>query len=82
MGHHVYLWSSGGSSYCAQAAKLLDLEDVAYGYFSKSGPVPVTVDFAVDDYPGLVQEHGGHHIAPFDGDPDDKELWKVVDKLK
>jgi hypothetical protein len=82
LGHHAYLWSSGGSAYCAHAAKLLGLEDIAYGYFSKSGPLPVTVDFAVDDQPYLVEEHGGYHITPFDGNPDDKKLWEVVEKLK
>ena len=78
LGHHVYLWSSGGSAYCAQAAELLELEDIAYGYFNKSGPVPVTVDFAVDDQPHLVEEHGGYRITPFDGNPNDKDLWEVV----
>jgi predicted mannosyl-3-phosphoglycerate phosphatase (HAD superfamily) len=82
LGHHLYLWSSGGSAYCAQAAELLDVEDIAYGYFSKSGSLPVTVDFAVDDQPHLLEEYGGHKITPFDGNPDDKELWKVVEKLK
>ena len=82
LGHHVYLWSSAGSSYCARAAQFLELEDLAYGYFSKSEHLPVTVDFAVDDQPHLVDEHGGVWIPPFNGDPDDNELWKVVEKLK
>lgn len=82
LGHHVYLWSSGGSAYCVHAARLLDLEDIAYGYFSKSGPVPVTVDFVVDDQPHLVEEHGGYWIAQFDGSPEDAELWKVVEAVK
>lgn len=82
LGHHVYLWSSGGSSYCAQAAELLGLQDIAYGYFSKSGSLPVSVDFVVDDQPHLVEEHGGYQIAPFNGNPDDEELWKVVEKLR
>ncbi len=80
-GHHVYLWSSAGSSYCAQAAQLLDLEDVAYGYFSKSDSLPVTVDFAVDDQPHLVEEYGGYEITPFQGDPEDTELWKVAEAI-
>lgn len=81
-GHHVYLWSTGGSAYCARAAELLDLEDIAYGYFSKSGPLPVTVDFAVDDQPHLVERYGGYRVAPFQGNPNDEELWKVVEKLR
>lgn len=82
LGHHVYLWSSGGSAYCAHAAKLLGLEDIAYGYFSKSESLPVTVDFAVDDQPHPVGHYGGHKVTPFRGDPNDEELWKVVEKLR
>lgn len=81
LGHHVYLWSSAGSAYCAQAAELLELEDVAYGYFGKSGPLPVTVDFAVDDQPHPVEQHGGYKISPFDGDPEDAELWNVIEAV-
>ncbi|MGB3680971.1 MAG: hypothetical protein WA990_00650 [Rubrobacteraceae bacterium] len=80
-GHHPYLWSSAGSSYCARAAELLNLEDLAYGYFGKTDSIPVTVDFAVDDQASVVGEYGGYHIAPFDGDPGDEELWKVVEQV-
>ncbi len=81
LGHHVYLWSSAGSAYAARAARLLELEDVAYGYFSKNDQIPVTVDFTVDDQPGIVRRYGGYEISPFSGDPDDEELWRVVEKL-
>ncbi|MGF1472199.1 MAG: hypothetical protein ACFB50_10725 [Rubrobacteraceae bacterium] len=82
LGHHPYLWSSAGAAYAAHAANLLDLEDLAYGYFSKNGPLPVTVEFVVDDQPYPVEEYGGHHVAPFEGNPDDKELWGVVEALR
>ncbi len=59
LGHHVYLWSSAGGAYAARAAKLLDLEDIAYGYFGKTDPIPVTVDFVVDDQPNIVGRYGG-----------------------
>ncbi|CAN5658374.1 hypothetical protein BH24ACT20_BH24ACT20_16120 [soil metagenome] len=81
LGHHVYLWSSAGSAYAARAAHLLNLEDVAYGYFGKTDTIPVTVDFVVDDQPGIVQQYGGYEIRPFSGDPEDEELWKVVEEL-
>lgn len=82
LGHHVYLWSSAGSSYCAQAAELLDLKDIAYGYFSKSEDLPVTVDYAVDDQPHLVSQYGGYNVTPYMGEPEDTELRKVVEDLK
>lgn len=82
LGHHPYLWSSAGSAYAARAANLLNLEDVAYGYFGKSGPVPITVDFVIDDQPGIVEQYGGYQISPFAGAPDDRELWGVVERLK
>ncbi|HZY65947.1 MAG TPA: hypothetical protein VFE21_08725 [Rubrobacteraceae bacterium] len=82
LGHHVYLWSSGGSAYAARAAKLLNLGDIAYGCFGKTSSLPVTVDFVVDDQPHLVHEHGGYHIAPFDGDPEDRELLDVVEAVR
>ena len=81
LGHHVYLWSSAGGAYAARAAKLLNLEDVAYGYFSKPDAIPVTVDFVVDDQPHIVRQYGGYEISPFAGNPDDQELWRVVEKL-
>lgn len=82
LGHHVYLWSSGGPSYAARAAELLSVEDVLYGCFGKSGPVPVSVDFVVDDQPHPVESYGGYRVNPFDGDPEDRELWKVVEALR
>lgn len=81
LGHHVYLWSSAGSAYATRAAEFLNVQDVAYGCFGKTGPLPVNVDFVVDDQPYLVECYGGHQVAPFDGNPDDKELWRVVEKL-
>ena len=81
LGHHVYLWSSAGEAYAARAAFLLDVQDVAYGYYGKTDHIPVTVDFVVDDQPGIVDQYGGYGISPFTEDPDDEELWKVVEKL-
>jgi len=82
MGHHVYLWSSAGTAYAASAALLLGIEDLAFGYFSKSIPPPVSVDFVVDDQPDFAEFHGGYAISPFGGDPNDEELWKVVKLLR
>ena len=81
LGHQVYIWSSAGGAYAARAARLLNLEDIAYGYFRKRDQIPVTIDFAVDDQPGIVRQYGGYEIIPFDGDPNDEELWKTVEKL-
>jgi len=36
----------------------------------------------VDDHPDIVDRHGGYTIAPFDGNPRDRELWKVAERLK
>ncbi len=76
-GHHVYLWSSGGNSYAASAARLLDVEDLVLGCFGKSVPPPVSVDFVVDDEPGMADRYGGYTVAAFAGDPDDRELLGV-----
>ena len=80
-GHEVYLWSSAGSGYAASAAKLLGAEDLIFGCHSKFAPPPVTVDYAVDDQPDLVEHYGGYTIVPFEGDPEDRELWRVVEHL-
>jgi hypothetical protein len=77
MGHHVYLWSSGGSSYAASAARFLDVEDLVSGCFGKAGSPPVTVDFVVDDQPGMVAHYGGSTVSAFAGDPGDRELLDV-----
>ena len=80
-GHDVYLWSSAGAGYASSAAKLLGVGDLVFGCYSKYAELPVTVDYVVDDSPDLVERHGGYAIAPFDGDPEDRELWRVVEAL-
>ena len=81
LGHAVYLWSSAGERYAARAAELLGVEDVILGCCSKSAPL-APVDFAVDDYPEPVEYYGGYRIAPFLDDPEDRELWKVLEAIK
>jgi hypothetical protein len=81
-GHDVYLWSSAGAGYASSAAELLGVEDLVFGCYSKFAPPPVTVDYAVDDHPDVVDRYGGYAIAPFDGNPEDRELWKVPRQLK
>lgn len=80
-GHDVYLWSSAGAGYAASAAELLGVKDLVFGCFSKLAPPPVSVDFVVDDLPDLVEYYGGYAIVPFDGLPEDRELWRVVEAL-
>lgn len=82
LGYGIYLWSSAGSSYAEAAARTLGVEDLISGCYSKSGPLPVDVDFAVDDQPFLVDLHGGYAITPFTGDPDDTALLEVVQALR
>jgi hypothetical protein len=77
MGHHVYLWSSGGGAYAASAARHLGVEDLVLGCFGKSGTLPVSVDFVVDDQPGVVDYYGGYTVSAFRGDPGDRELLSV-----
>ena len=81
-GHHLYLWSSAGSGYARAAAKSLGIEDLVFGYFGKSSPLPISVDFVVDDQPDFVELRSGYAIPPFDGDPNDRELWNVVERLR
>jgi hypothetical protein len=76
--HDVYLWSSAGTGYAREAARLLGVTDIVLGCFSKHAPPPVSVDFVVDDDPGFVAAHGGLAVGPFDGDPRDRELLGVV----
>lgn len=82
LGHDVYLWSSAGASYAAAAAEALGVGDLVLGSYSKSAPPPVSVDYVVDDFPELVEIHGGYAIAPFGGDREDAELLKVVEALR
>lgn len=81
-GHDIYLWSSAGAGYAATAAERLGVEDLVLGCYSKHTPPPVPVDYAVDDLPDLVERHGGYAISPFDGDPGDRDLWRVVEALR
>lgn len=77
MGHHPYLWSSAGSGYAASAARLLGIEDLVFGCFGKSVPPPVSVDFVVDDDPGMADRYGGYTVSAFAGNPEDRELLGV-----
>lgn len=81
MGHHVYLWSSAGSGYAEKAADFLEARDLIFGCFGKNPPPPVSVDFAVDDSPGIFHEYDGLIVSAFTGDPDDDELRRVVERL-
>ena len=81
LGHAVYLWSSAGERYAARAAELLQVEDIVLGCCGKNAPL-ASVDFTIDDYPEPVERYGGYRIAPFSGDPEDRELWKVMEAIK
>lgn len=81
-GHAVYLWSSGGSAYAEQAARMLGVEDLVCGCFSKSTELPVTVDYVVDDSPPIVSGYpDGALVDPFTGDPEDRALIGVTDTI-
>ncbi len=77
-GHEVYLWSSSGARYAAVAADLLGVADLVGGCFNKHREPGVTVDFAVDDDPFVVEDCGGYLVEPFGGDPHDEELLRVA----
>lgn len=81
-GHHLYIWSSGGESYARRAAEALGVSDLVRGCFSKSAPLPVRVDFAVDDHPAMVEPYGGYAVRPFRGDPDDAALLAVLQAVR
>lgn len=81
-GHHVYVWSSAGAGYAKNAANFLGVEDLIFGTFSKSAYIPVSVDFAVDDYPDLVLRYGGYTVPAFSNDGSDEELLKVMEAVR
>jgi len=80
-GHDLYLWSSGGAGYAATAAELLGVADLVEGCFDKRSEPGVPVDFAVVDDASMVEAHGGHRVARFDGDPWDEELLGVIEAV-
>lgn len=81
-GHDVYLWSSAGAAYAERAAELLGVDDLVVGYWAKNPMPPVTVDYVVDDQRDFAEHHGGYAIAPFDGEPGDRELWNVPEAIE
>ncbi len=82
MGQDVYLWSSAGSGYAARAARVAGVEEVARGCCLKRHPSEgVTVDYAVDDDGGVVEEFGGQVVSAYRGDPWDAGLLGVVEAL-
>ncbi len=80
-GHDLYLWSSGGAEYAAEAADLLGVAELVSGCFGKRQEPDVPVDFAVDDDASVVEAHVGYHIKPFDGDPGDEELLRAAEAV-
>jgi hypothetical protein len=81
MGHEVYLWSSAGGAYAAAAAEVLGVADLVDGCFGKRHEPDVEVDFVVDDDLSVVESYGGFRVEPFEGDPRDEELLKVVEAV-
>ena len=80
-GHDIYLWSSAGAAYAERAAELLGVEDLVIACWSKNPPPPVSVEYVIDDQRDFAEHHGGYAIPAFEGDPEDRELWGVVQKL-
>ncbi len=80
-GHDLYLWSSGGAGYAAEAAELLGVPDLVEGYFDKRQEPDGPVDFAVDDDASVVEAHGGYRAKPFEGDPNDEELLRAAEAV-
>ena len=82
-GHGVYLWSTAGGGYAAKAAWTLGVDDVISGCCLKRHPPEgITVDYAVDDDEGVVEEYGGYLVGPYGGDPSDSELLGVLDAIE
>ena len=81
-GHGVYLWSTAGEGYAAQAAWTLRVEDIVSGCCLKHHPpVGIAVDYAVDDDEDVVEEYGGYLVGPYRGDSSDSELLGVLEAL-
>jgi len=81
MDHDVYLWSSAGGTYAAEAADLLGVADLISGCFGKRHEPDVGVDFVVDDDASVVESYGGYCVEPFEGDTWDEELLKVPEAV-
>ncbi|MGH3087843.1 MAG: HAD family hydrolase [Rubrobacteraceae bacterium] len=81
-GHHVYLWTGGGLEYAKRIAEFLEINDIISGCVSKADRPPVKVDFVVDDEQSMIETYGGHTVSLFIGDPNDDELWKVVESVR
>jgi hypothetical protein len=82
MGHEVYLWSSAGGAYAAEAADLLGVADLVAGCSGKRHEPDVVVDFVVDDDAAVVESYGGLRVERFEGDPWDEELLKVPEAVE
>jgi hypothetical protein len=82
-GHGVYFWSTAGEGYAAHAAWVLWVEDaISECCLKHHPPEGVTVDYAVDDDEGVVEEYGGYLVRPYGGDPLDSELLGVLDAIQ
>jgi hypothetical protein len=83
LGHRVYLWSTAGEGYAANAAWVLGVENLVKGCFLKGQlPEGVTVDYVVDDDENIVEEHRGCVVRPYEGDPWDSELLGVLEAVE
>ncbi|CAA9482083.1 MAG: hypothetical protein AVDCRST_MAG02-4742 [uncultured Rubrobacteraceae bacterium] len=81
--HGVYLWSTAGEGYAAEAARFLGVEDAIKGCCLKRHPPEgIAVDYAVDDDEGVVEEYGGYLVVPYGGDPSDGQLLGVLEAIQ
>jgi hypothetical protein len=78
----VYLWSSAGAAYAAEAAEVLGVADLVDGCFGKRHEPDILVDFAVDDDASVVESYGGYRVEPFEGDPRDEELLRAAEAVE
>jgi hypothetical protein len=81
-GHELYIWSSAGPGYARRAAEALGIEDLILDCYGKDPDIPVDVDFTIDDQASMTGRRGGYTIPPFTGDPDDREMERVVEHLR
>jgi hypothetical protein len=82
-GHSVYLWSTAGEGYAAQAARTLGVEDAISGCCLKRHPPEgIIVNFVIDDDEAVVEEYGGFLVGPYGGDPQDTKLLGVLEAIQ
>jgi phosphoglycolate phosphatase-like HAD superfamily hydrolase len=83
LGLELYIWSATGQLHCERLVQRYNLASYIICCFDKDPTCPVKPDLIVDDDWFLVEKYTGILVEAFRvPDPDDREMFRVLEELR